>query len=31
MSGLDLSPIVALIGIQLIKMLLLPPLYALAS
>ena len=29
-SGLDLSPLVALIGIQLIKMLLLPPLYGLA-
>ncbi len=30
-SGIDLSPLVALIGIQLIKMLLLPPLYALAG
>lgn len=30
-SGLDLSPLVALIAIQLIKMLLLPPIYALAS
>jgi YggT family protein len=29
-SGLDLSPLVALLGIQLVKMLLLPPLYALA-
>jgi YggT family protein len=31
MSGIDLSPMVALIAIQLIKMLLLPPLYALAT
>ena len=31
MSGLDLSPLVALIAIQLAKMLLLPPLYALAT
>jgi len=31
MSGIDLSPLVALIGIQLIKMLLLPPLYSLAT
>ncbi len=31
MSGIDLSPLVALIAIQLIKMLLLPPLYSLAS
>lgn len=31
MSGIDLSPLVALIAIQLIKMLLLPPLYALAT
>lgn len=30
-SGLDLSPLVALIAIQLTKMLLLPPLYQLAS
>lgn len=30
-SGIDLSPLVALIAIQLIKMLLLPPLYALAN
>jgi YggT family protein len=30
MSGLDLSPIVVLIAIQLMKMLLLPPLYQLA-
>ncbi|MCG6864279.1 MAG: YggT family protein [Thiogranum sp.] len=29
-SGLDLSPLVALLGIQLAKMLLLPPLYSLA-
>jgi len=31
LSGLDLSPMVALIAIQLTKMLLLPPLYALAQ
>ncbi len=31
MSGLDLSPLVALIGIQLAKMLLLPPLISLAQ
>ena len=31
LSGLDLSPLVALIAIQLTKMLLLPPLYQLAS
>jgi YggT family protein len=31
MSGLDLSPLVALIAIQLVKMLLLPPLYSLAN
>jgi len=31
MSGIDLSPLVALIAIQLAKMLLLPPLYALAT
>lgn len=30
-SGIDLSPLVALIGIQLVKMLLLPPLYQLAG
>jgi len=30
-SGMDLSPLVALIAIQLIKLLLLPPLYALAQ
>ena len=30
-SGIDLSPLVALIAIQLTKMLLLPPLYSLAS
>lgn len=30
-SGIDLSPLVALIAIQLIKMLLLPPLYSLAT
>ena len=30
-SGMDLSPLVALIAIQLVKLLLLPPLYALAS
>ena len=30
-SGMDLSPIVALIAIQLVKLLLLPPLYALAQ
>jgi YggT family protein len=30
-SGLDLSPLVALIAIQLLKMLLLPPLHALAQ
>jgi YggT family protein len=31
MSGMDLSPLIALIAIQLIKMLLLPPLYSLAN
>jgi YggT family protein len=31
MSGIDFSPIIALIGIQLAKMLLLPPLYQLAQ
>jgi uncharacterized protein YggT (Ycf19 family) len=31
MSGIDLSPVAALIAIQLIKMLLLPPLYSLAN
>ncbi len=31
MAGIDLSPLVALIAIQLVKMLLLPPLYALAT
>jgi YggT family protein len=30
-SGLDFSPLIALIAIQLVKMLLLPPLYSLAS
>ncbi|MGD8853333.1 MAG: YggT family protein, partial [Gammaproteobacteria bacterium] len=30
-SGIDLSPLVALIAIQLAKMLLLPPLYQLAA
>ena len=30
-SGMDLSPLVALIAIQLVKMLFLPPLYALAQ
>jgi YggT family protein len=30
-SGLDLSPLVALIAIQLVKMLLLPPIYTLAQ
>ncbi|HFD80138.1 MAG TPA: YggT family protein [Gammaproteobacteria bacterium] len=29
-SGIDLSPVIALIGLQLLKMLLLPPLYQLA-
>jgi YggT family protein len=31
MSGMDLSPLVAMIAIQLLKLLLLPPLYALAQ
>ena len=31
MSGMDLSPLVALIAIQLVKMLLLPPIYSLAQ